>query len=208
MNRFPHHQNGNGHNGRSGHNGRHGFTINWAIRGDTVRLVEDGGAKLCPKKGAIETAQAQGMDLVEVAHPENGVAVCKIADLGRLRYEREKNHKKAKPSKTKEIGLHANIGEHDLQTKMRHAREFLAEHNQIVFRLQLRGRERAHKDLALGLLGKISTALSDCGRFDPPNSTGAITFLRGHPKKGAGQNNGNGHGNGNGQNGAKAPTVA
>ena len=175
------HRHGHGH----GHNGQKPkqFPTNWGIPGNTVRIVSNGEARLVGKKEAIEEARLQGADLIEFARPDNAPPVCRITEVGKLRYEMEKAHKKEKAQKTKEIGLHPNIGEHDLQTKIRHAKEFLEDHNRIVFRLQFRGRERAHKELGFALLGRISKDLDPWGKFESPNSSGPNMFLRGAPKK-------------------------
>lgn len=179
-----HNNNGHGPNGQrhQGSNGR-SFPTNWGIPGETVRILDNGGSRICQKKLGIEEAQGRGEDLIEIARPENGPPVCRIADVGKLRYELEKAHKKEKSHRTKEIGLHTNIAEHDLQTKLRHAKEFLEDEDRVVFRLQFRGRERAHKDLGTALLDRICKELDAHARFDAPNSAGANIFLRGSPKK-------------------------
>jgi translation initiation factor IF-3 len=51
------------------------------------------------------------------------------------------------------------IGDHDLQIKINHAREFLKENNKVQFTLQFRGREVAHMDLGREIFKKIKTEL-------------------------------------------------
>jgi translation initiation factor IF-3 len=174
----PFQRNGQGHN----RNGRQ-FVTNWSIPGETVRIIKGADSQICDKKKAIEAARAQRADLIEIARPENGPSVCRITEVGKLRYELEKSHKKEKQQKTKELGLHVTIGEHDLQTKLKHAREFLAEGDRVVFRLQFRGRERTHKEIGQALLERISNELGTQAKFDPVNSSGPNMFLRGTPRK-------------------------
>jgi translation initiation factor IF-3 len=114
---------------------------------------------------ALRKAQELGLDLVEVA--ANAVPpVCRIVDFGKFKYELSKHDKEKKhnaASKMKEIKFRVNIGAHDYETKLRHAEEFLDKGNKVRMLLQFRGREMAHQELGMGLMGKIRKDLENMG---------------------------------------------
>lgn len=117
-----------------------------------------------PVKKALEIAMNEyGLDLVEVA-PNATPPVCRIMDYGRWKYEQEQKLKKAKKHQQsvviKELKIRPKIGEHDLQVKLKHAREFLEKGQKVKFTLRFRGREIVHQDLALKLLERIAEELS------------------------------------------------
>jgi translation initiation factor IF-3 len=126
--------------------------------------------------GIVPTAEAQrmareaGLDLVEVA-PNARPPVCKILDYGKWKYQQQKKEQKArshsKAGQLKELKLKTvRIGEHDLQIKINHARDFLEEGNKVQFTLQFRGREMAHLDLGHKLFRTIKEQLFTCSKVE------------------------------------------
>lgn len=112
-----------------------------------IRLVgdeSDGG--IMPISRAREIAQAKSLDLVELnSHTE--VPIIKICNYEKMAYEAKKAAKKqTRPKPLKEIQLSANIAEHDLDTKVNHAKKFITDGNKVKVTLALRGRELAHKE--------------------------------------------------------------
>ena len=108
-------------------------------------------------------AREAGMDLVEVA-PTARPPVCRIMDYGKWRYQQQKKEDKSRASsragQLKELKLRTvKIGDHDLQIKINHARDFLKENNKVQFTLQFRGREVAHMDLGREIFKKIKSEL-------------------------------------------------
>jgi translation initiation factor IF-3 len=110
---------------------------------------------------AIRHAQSLGLDLVEVA-PTAQPPVCRIVDYGKFKYEASKHEKDKRntSSKLKEIKFRVNIDDHDYQTKMRHAEEFLDKGNKVRIQLQFRGREMAHQELGMALMIRVKTDLA------------------------------------------------
>ena len=110
---------------------------------------------------ALKHAQSLGLDLVEVA-PTAQPPVCRIVDYGKFKYEAAKHDKEKKNagSKLKEIKFRVNCAEHDYDTKLRHAEEFLDKGNKVRVQLQYRGREMAHQELGLALMGRVKADLS------------------------------------------------
>jgi translation initiation factor IF-3 len=111
-----------------------------------------------PTRDAQKLAEQQGLDLVEIS-PNADPPVCKIMDFGKFRYDESIKRKQARKTQSrqqiKEVKFHANVDDHDLQTKMRHMREFLAEGDKVKVTLQYRGRENAHKELGFELVNRI-----------------------------------------------------
>jgi translation initiation factor IF-3 len=110
---------------------------------------------------AIRKAQEMGLDLVEVAANANP-PVCRIVDFGKFKYEAAKHDKEKKNSgsKLKEIKFRVNIDEHDYETKLRHAEEFLDKGNKVRVQLQFRGREMAHQELGMQLMARVKIDLN------------------------------------------------
>jgi len=122
---------------------------------------------------ALRRARELGLDLVEVA-PNARPPVCKIMDYGKWRYQQQKKADKSRASvrggQLKEIKMKTvKIGDHDLQIKINHAREFLKEGNKVQFTLQFRGRELAHIDLGRDIFAKIKTELWQVSKIERDN---------------------------------------
>jgi len=129
---------------------------------------------------ALRKAMELGLDLVEVAANAQP-PVCRIVDFGKFKYELSKHDKEKKSnaaSKMKEIKFRVNIGAHDYETKLRHAEEFLDKGNKVRMLLQFRGREMAHQELGMGLMGKIRKALETMGHPESePKLVGRNIFM-------------------------------
>jgi translation initiation factor IF-3 len=111
---------------------------------------------------ARDVAEEAGLDLVEVASTAKP-PVCRIMDYGKYKYEQSKKQSGSKVSKVelKTITMRPKTDTHDIETKTRRAREFLAKGDRVKFVMRLRGREHAHKDLWFIKLATILESLSD-----------------------------------------------
>jgi len=119
-----------------------------------VRVIDEEGQFL----GIMKTAEAQalanerGYDLVEVS-PKTVPPVCKFLDYGAFKYQKVKEIKQqkahAKKVEVKGIRLSVKIGAHDLDNRLKKAIEFLEDGQKIKIEIILRGREKAHGDIAL-----------------------------------------------------------
>ena len=93
---------------------------------------------------ALRIADEDDLDLVEIS-PNAKPPVCKIIDYGKFRYQqakKEKENKKAQHQiKVKEVKVKPNIDKHDLETKIKRAREFLEKGNKVKVTCMFRGRE-------------------------------------------------------------------
>lgn len=154
-----------------------------------VRLIDEDGTQVGIKsiQEALALAQQRGKDLVEIA-PQSNPPVAKVINYSKYRYDQEKkdkeSRKKMKAGQLKEVRMRPRIGEHDLDIKLKHAREFLQELNKVQITVQFMGREMQHRDLGYALLEKVKAKLADVG--DPeqrPISMGNRMFLAFNPKK-------------------------
>ena len=75
--------------------------------------------------------------------------------------EQQRNKKNAKVSELKQIRLGLKIGQHDLEIKLKKAREFLEDGDKVRVQLMYRGRENAHQELGFELMNKIMGILGE-----------------------------------------------
>lgn len=87
-------------------------------------------------------ADEAGLDLVEIA-PNSDPPVCKILDLGKLKYANQKKaaeaRKKQKIVEIKEIKMRPNIDTHDYEVKMKAMNRFFEEGDKVKVTLKFRG---------------------------------------------------------------------
>jgi len=112
---------------------------------------------------ALKLAQDAGMDLVEIS-PNADPPVCRIMDFGKFKYQESLKEKQARKHQhsviVKEMKFHANVGDHDYQTKVGHTRGFLEKGFKVKISLTFRGRENAHRELGFEIVNRV---LKDCG---------------------------------------------
>ena len=121
-----------------------------------------------PTAQALEIAAEAGLDLVEVA-PNERPPVCRIMDYGKFKYEQKRKlakNTKQHQSQLKEIRLRPKIGQHDIDFKVRQARDFLEHHDKVKVNVMFRGRENAHHDLGRTILLQIKDALDDISKVE------------------------------------------
>ncbi|HFC36149.1 MAG TPA: translation initiation factor IF-3 [Candidatus Moranbacteria bacterium] len=129
------------------------YRVNEHIRVPVVFVVDEKGEKLGEMETgkALEIAHERELDLVEVA-PNAQPPVCKIISYGKFQYSQSKQDRlsKAKQKKTgtKGIRLGMRTDEHDLAFKKKQAEKFLSKGHKVKIELRLKGREKAHQDLA------------------------------------------------------------
>lgn len=143
-----------------------------------------------PIREALELAKDRGVDLVEVA-PNANPPVCKLMDYGKYKYEQKKaaaaQKQKQKTQTLKEIKFRPNIGDHDLDFKVNHIRDFLEDNNKAKIRIYFRGREIVHPEIGRELAQRIYDRVSDVGKIDsPPKMEGKNLIMILTPKKNSG----------------------
>ncbi len=147
--------------------------INEEIRDKEIRVVSDDGEQLgiMSAAEALKIAESRNLDLVKIA-PMAKPPVCKIMDYGKFRFEKAKKEKEAKKNQKtieiKEIRLSLNIDTHDFDTKINHARKFIASGNKVKVSIRFRGREMAHPELGLTIMKRCAEAMADCASIEKP----------------------------------------
>lgn len=142
---------------------------------------------IIPTRQALMRAHETGLDLVEIGATAKP-PICRIMDHGKFKYEQDKKKKEQKKRtvvvKLKEVKFHVNVGDHDYETKMRHAFEFLAEGNRVKFSLMFRGRENAHRELGFELMKRVTADIAEVAVVEQaPRLQGRNIFMLVVPKK-------------------------
>jgi translation initiation factor IF-3 len=100
---------------------------------------------------ALQIAREREVDLVEVA-PMANPPVCRIMDYGKFQYQQSKQDRlsKAKQKKTEVKGIRLGVrtDDHDLNFKREQVEKFLKKGDKVKIEIVLRGREKAHAELA------------------------------------------------------------
>jgi len=126
-----------------------------------------------PTFKALALAQEQGLDLVEV-NPTVRPSIVKIMDFGQFQYKQSKivqaQKAKVKKIEVKGIRLSFKIGQHDKDMRLKQARKFLDEGHKVKLEMGLRGRERAHMDLARENMMKFVREIGDDAVVEVPLS--------------------------------------
>ena len=123
------------------------------------------------RKNALQTAQQLNLDLLCVA-PNAKVPVCKILDYGKYRFQQQKKQKEAKKNQTiievKEVQLSPVIGEHDLQTKLKHALRFLEAGNKVKVTMRFKGRQLSHMEVGQEIMDRFIELCKDKANVEKP----------------------------------------
>ena len=154
---------------------KRGLKVNGGIKAETIRLIDesDNQVGVVRKEEALTRAREVGLDLVEVA-PTSEPPVCRIMDYGKWQYQQKRrlreSHKKSQHhvATLKEIRLRPETDRHDLDIKIKHAREFLEKGHKVQFTVFFRGRQMLHKEHGYDVLGEIAGALDDLAKVERP----------------------------------------
>ena len=125
-------------------------------------------------------AENAGLDLVEVA-PNANPPVCRVMDVGKYIYERQKKEREARKAQTKveikEIRLRPKTSEHHRGFKVRDARKWLTQGKKVKVRIRFRGREIHYPEIALEDLREIAEELNDVAVIEHAPSREGRTML-------------------------------
>ncbi len=150
-----------------------GPRINHQIRIRQVRVIDEENKQL----GIMETADAlalalhKTLDLVEIA-PNQRPPVCRIMDFGKYKYEEKKkeqaSRRKQHQVQIKELRVRPGTGEHDLEVKMKQARQFFADGDKVLVCCLFRGRQMAHKEVGEQVVQQVVKLLADVAKIESP----------------------------------------
>ena len=139
--------------------------MNHQIRVPEVRLIDAKGNQVGVVKTseAIAGAEEAGLDLVEIS-PNVKPPVCRIMNYGKYLFEQSKKRsaqkKKQRVVQVKEIKFRPVTDIGDYQIKLRKMKGFLERGDKVKVSVRFRGREMQHRELGLGLLGRIRKDLA------------------------------------------------
>jgi translation initiation factor IF-3 len=148
--------------------------VNREIRAPKVRVISHTGEQLgvISLSEALIIAEDAGLDLVEIV-PGSNPPVCKIINYGKFRYDQTKREKESKKSqhqiKVKEVKVKPNIDDHDLEVKLKHAREFISKGNKVKVTCVFRGREMMHPEIGESVVRRICNGLEDIATIESPS---------------------------------------
>lgn len=143
--------------------------INEQIRITPMRVIGADGQQLgiIPTSEALAVAREAGLDLVEVS-PNERPPVGRIMDFGKFKYQQSKKQHKGQTHQTKlkEIRLRPKTGEHDIEVKVKHAREFIEHKDKVLVTVVFRGRELAHMEEGEKLINDVIRRLEDVAKVE------------------------------------------
>lgn len=153
------------------------YRLNYQITSPQLRLLDEEGKQigLVSKLEALQKAKEAGVDVVEVA-PNAKPPVAKLIDYKKFKYQEAKKERESKKSQknvgVKEVRLRPFIGDHDLDTRLRQAREFLEEGNQLKISVFFRGREITRKEFGYEVVKKFLSQLESMKVVREPHMEG------------------------------------
>ena len=136
-----------------------------------MRLIGSDGSQvgIVDIATAIETAQKDGLDLVEIS-PDAEPPVCKVMDYGKHVFDIKKKlaqqKKKQKQTQVKEMKFRPGTDEGDYQIKLRNLVRFLENGDKAKVTLRFRGREMAHQELGAEMMKRVEADLSELAQVE------------------------------------------
>ncbi|MFA5283056.1 MAG: translation initiation factor IF-3 [Bacilli bacterium] len=147
--------------------------MNERIRFPQVLVIGPQGEQIGVMSSRDANAKASDyeLDLLCVA-PSANPPVCKILNYGKYRFEQQKKAKESKKRQhvveIKEVQLTPQIGQHDMDTKIKHATRFLQEGNKVKVALRFRGRQMTHIEVGQEVLDKFISSLEEYAIVEKP----------------------------------------
>ncbi|MGK5594974.1 MAG: translation initiation factor IF-3 [Parachlamydiaceae bacterium] len=147
--------------------------VNREIKAPKVRLITQTGEQIgvISLHEAMSMAEEAELDLVEIS-AGSVPPVCKIMNYGKYRYDQTKREKESKKAqhqiRVKEVKIKPNIDSHDLETKTRHARDFISKGNKVKITCTFRGREMVHTEIGEKLVKNMCDVLEDIAMPEAP----------------------------------------
>lgn len=167
--------------------------INYQILSPTIRLLDDKGIQvgIVSKLEALQKAKEFGVDVVEIA-PNAKPPVAKLIDYKKFKYQEAKKERESKKNVknvgVKEIRLRPFIEQHDFDTRLKRATEFIEKGNQVKINVLFKGRELGRKQFGFEVLNKFIKSIPGIKLVREPRMEGRVLAAMVVPdKKGDGK---------------------
>jgi len=119
---------------------------------------------------ALNMAQKDNLDLVQVSPVGSETVVCKIMDYGKHVFSKKKSSSssksKAKKRSVKEIKFRPSTDIGDYNIKLKKIKSFILGGDKTKISVRFRGREILNSDLGLDLLNRLKEELVDIAQVD------------------------------------------
>lgn len=165
--------------------------INEQIKAEVMMVIGPNGEQMGQKKleDALTLARYAGLDLV-LMNDNGNLAVAKIMDYNKYRYERQKKLKEQQKKQretnkeVKEYRLSTTIDVHDFDTRVRNAKDYLVKGHRIKAFIRFKGRQMARPELGKDVLLRFAEALEDVSVIEAqPKLEGRQMFMLLAPNK-------------------------
>lgn len=149
-----------------------------------------GSSDVMTRDAALQLAQDQGFDLVEVG-PDQSPPVVRLMDYGKFKFQQAKKGKQARKAsratgQLKKVQLTPKTAEYDIAQKTKRISAFLQDGAKVQVFVKFRGRERAHPELAVNVLRKVANGVAEYARLEQkPTMYGRNLSMLLAPRKGA-----------------------
>ena len=137
---------------------------------------------------ALQKAEEQNLDLVQVSPKGSDPIVCKLMDYGKHIFTKKKNISsskgKVKRTTVKEIKFRPSTDIGDYNIKLKKIKSFILLGDKTKISVRFRGREILNSDLGLELLNRLKDELVNIARVDQePSLEGRQLMMVLSPKK-------------------------
>ena len=145
--------------------------VNEAIRDREVLVIGSDGTQLgvMSRRDALQKAYDEDLDLLCVA-PNAQPPVCKIIDYGRYRFEQQKKEREAKKNQQtaemKSLRVSPVIDQHDFDTKVKRAKEWLSDGQKVKIDMRFRGRMMTRQEVGMVIMNDFIDNLKEYGSID------------------------------------------
>jgi translation initiation factor IF-3 len=161
------------------------FNVNKRVTGDQFRVIDGEGNMLgiMSREETMALAEEREADIVEV-NPKADPKVVKLIDFNKFKYQVSKTMTKAKGDDTKTIRVSVRIAENDLKMRANKINKFLEQGKKVKLQVQMRGREKAHPEVARETMNTFLGAIGDTYSFvNEPSHAGDSFFATIQAKK-------------------------
>lgn len=155
------------------------YRINYQILSPQIRLLDEKGVQIgvVSKIEALQKAKEFGVDVVEIA-PNAKPPVAKLIDYKKFKYQESKKEREAKKTQknvgVKEVRLRPFIGQHDFDTWLKRATEFVADGNQVKINVMFKGRELGRRQFGFEVLNRFVKSLEGVKIVREPRMEGRV----------------------------------